>query len=79
MTRMKEVSHTNPQDPRNVFGELFRRGPSTIADGGESTRDTDDATESDRTMKNVSHTVDDETRNSNRVWSRGSADEVDEE
>ncbi|MFC7167592.1 hypothetical protein [Halospeciosus flavus] len=30
---MREVSHTNPDDPRNVFGELFRRGPSTVADG----------------------------------------------
>lgn len=104
MTRMKDVNHTNPTDPRNVFGELFRRGPSTVADGGtptgtpqstddvdaerdaaaerDSDAETDESSASTKTaeqMKDISHTAADEDRNPNRVWSRGSEDEVQEE
>ena len=87
MTRMKDVSHTNPTDPRNVFGELFRRGPSVVADGGtpagkprpENENGEDAETERTEQMKDISHTAADDDRNSNRVWSRGSADEVREE
>ena len=88
MTRMKDVSHTNPTDPRNVFGELFRRGPSTVADGGtpagETRSEDETATETEEQkrerMKDISHTAsEDDDRNPNRVWSRGSADEVREE
>ncbi|MFC7201534.1 hypothetical protein [Halospeciosus flavus] len=75
---MREVSHTNPDDPRNVFGELFRRGPSTVADGGQSAQSADERTsgeavsreENERTMAEVSHTASD-APDVNEVWERG--------
>jgi|GEM_PF-3025616 len=86
MSRMKDVQHTNADDAQNVFGAYFRRGPTTVTDGGTPTETpregaADEAADEQgsESMKDISHTAADEDRNPNRVWSRGSEDEVQEE
>jgi len=61
---MNQVSHSHADDPRNVFGEMFRRGASTTADGGD--RETIPRT----TMGDVEHEAPSGT-DANHVWARG--------
>ncbi|MFB6125547.1 MAG: hypothetical protein ABEJ59_06275 [Halanaeroarchaeum sp.] len=61
MTEMGDISHSHRDDPRNVFGELFRRGPGTATDGGEP---------APRTMADVEHESPEGT-DANHVWARG--------
>ncbi|MFW5937366.1 MAG: hypothetical protein ACOCSN_00355 [Halanaeroarchaeum sp.] len=60
---MGGVNHTNRDDPRNVFAEMFRRGASTTTDGGQRTDETD-------SMADVDHEAPDGT-DANEVWARG--------
>ncbi|MFB6069812.1 MAG: hypothetical protein ABEJ76_02205 [Halanaeroarchaeum sp.] len=60
---MDEVSHAHREDPRNVFGEMFRRGPDATADGGESAAPA-------VTMADVDHEGPSGT-DASGVWSRG--------
>jgi len=72
---MRDVSQRNPADPENVFGRVFRRGPTVATDGGER-EGADDESEAERppseqTMKDVDQTPPDEADSANRVWERG--------
>ncbi|WP_259517949.1 hypothetical protein [Halanaeroarchaeum sp. HSR-CO] len=60
---MGEVNHSHRDDPRNVFGEMFRRGASTTTDGGRRTTDAE-------SMADVAHEAPDGT-DANGVWTRG--------
>ena len=59
---MGGINHQHRDDPRNVFGEMFRRGATTTTDGGErGERDT---------MADLSHEAPAGT-DVNDVWTRG--------
>ena len=74
---MRSVSQRNPADPENVFGRVFRRGPTVATDGGEregaeGTEETDEERSPSRqTMKDVDQTPPNESDSPNRVWERG--------
>ncbi|WP_232702735.1 hypothetical protein [Halobacterium wangiae] len=75
---MRSVSQRNPSDPANVFGRVFRRGPTVATDGGEreGAEDADEETDEERSpaeqkMKDVDQTPPNEADDVNRVWERG--------
>ncbi|AHG04576.1 hypothetical protein HALDL1_13990 [Halobacterium sp. DL1] len=74
---MRSVSQRNPADRENVFGRVFRRGPTVATDGGqregaESAEDDDEErSPGEQTMKDVDQTPPDEAEGANRVWKRG--------
>ncbi|MFB6134693.1 MAG: hypothetical protein ABEJ55_06875 [Halanaeroarchaeum sp.] len=60
---MRSVNHSHHADPRNVFGEMFRRGSSTAADGGQQSG-------ANEAMRNVDHESPTGSV-SDAVWFRG--------
>ena len=79
---MRSVSQRNPADPENVFGRVFRRGPTVATDGGER-EGADETTEKrppgEQTMKDVDQTPPNGSDSPNRVWERGGEPPVPEE
>ncbi|MGQ3410874.1 hypothetical protein ACT4ML_01225 [Natrinema sp. LN54] len=70
---MADVSHTNPYTGETA-GRLFSRGPTVVADGGESAATEASAngrTETDETMRSVDHTPPKQADDANRVFERG--------
>ncbi|MFC6717753.1 hypothetical protein ACFQGT_08945 [Natrialbaceae archaeon GCM10025810] len=77
---MKSVSHANPYTGETA-GQLFRRGPTIVADGGRADAVDEESAEADdepavddpeeRTMKHVSHTPPNGSDGANRVFERG--------
>ncbi len=73
---MATVSHTNPYTGRTA-GQLFSRGPTVAADGGEpestpTETDEDDERAEQRTkMRDVDHTPPHSADDANRVFERG--------
>ena len=61
---MGGVSHVDRADPHNVFGEMFRRGPTESPDGGDRIVDPSPS------MGDVDHEAPFETH-ANHVWARG--------
>ncbi|PCR91530.1 hypothetical protein [Natrinema ejinorense] len=76
---MGDVSHTNPYTGRTA-GQLFSRGPTVAADGGEpdpaaaepdETDGADERTGRKTKMRDVDHTPPNSADDANRVFERG--------
>ncbi|KAB1196276.1 MULTISPECIES: hypothetical protein [Haloferax] len=67
-TRMRDISHTNP-NTGETFTTVYERGPA-VADGSGETAESPEMTGGSETMDDVDHTPRNKT-GANEVWKRG--------